>query len=191
MMGVQNVTPSVTDTLGREQYPMDSLSEMTDYERKEKIENIDSIYSVYPKLELFSSFNQAGYHVYHILNDIGKSFERIPTKYDPENDFSFSKRGNIVDLLVRRSLFSCFESKLATVINRHNNLDQLDGDYNEHIFDYVSPTSNIKIYYVEHYDWYLSNLFENTLEYPSPKLVYLQNFLPHFPFKFNVVLEYK
>lgn len=70
---------------------MDNMPNMTDYERKKQIGADNSIYMAYKNLELFSSFNQAGYDVYHILNDIGRSFESIPVSYNRESDFSFDK----------------------------------------------------------------------------------------------------
>ena len=164
---------------------MDNMQGMTDYERRAHISNTSMIYDTYPEIELFSSFYQAGYNVYHILNDIGRSFENISRTYNPVNDFSLSSKGNMVDLIAKYSLFYSIKFYLAQTIKQHYDLADLETEYPEEIFRYVSPNSKISIYYVDHYDWYISSIFEETLERSSPKLVYFQNFLPHFPFRFD------
>lgn len=164
---------------------MASMPGMTDTERKHALGDNTNIYSVYPKLELFQAFEFSGYQVYHLLFDIGRYFEKIPMLFSPDNDYSQDRKVNLVELLAEHSMLSIFGDALHERFSENIDLSEKGTEYQSKIYEYIDPNSEIQIYSLKHYDWYMANAFENAMNSNEPRLVYIQNFIPHCSYRFD------
>ncbi len=181
--------PGLTSPSIYDNYMHDRLMDMSNIngaERKAALgDEAYSIYNIYPKLELFNAFLDNNYTVYYVVYDIGRGMERVPTDYLFSNAYELGKKAGIAELLSKYSLLSVFEGSLSEIINIHSGISNYEGRVDPNTIPYVNSNSNFSFNSIEHYDWVSAAMFEQTVKKDSPKLVYFQNLLPHFPFKYD------
>lgn len=159
----------------------DGMQDMTDHERQDTLKTSFSVFNLYNDLDLFHAFEAGGYENYCLIHDLGRGTENIPKDYRYKNAFSIDKTANLIDLFSNHSLLKVFKRELDRVYNRH--LSFVDAVvHHDEIYAYTNPKSDYLFKTIPHYDWTLANDFEELLKLEGPKLVYIQNLLPHFPY---------
>ena len=164
---------------------LEPLSNKTSNERKRLIGVDHAIYESLNDLELFSSFNQAGYNGYCVLFDIGRGLETIPINYEYGQLGKCGSLANIVSLLAEHTIFHALNDQLSDVILKHSALLPIEERIVDTSFSYVKEESWFQYNYIRHYDKVLASIFEELLTMDSPKVVYLQDMMPHYPFIYD------
>ena len=123
------------------------------------------------------------------MTHTGRGLEKVPKEYRYENAFEVDRNDKLIAFVAQHSILCLFKDRLYPVINSFlgYKMGSIYKQYDKRIFDYVSSESNIEDPegMMNHYDWFISESFETMLDYSSPKFVYLQNLVPHFPYKYN------
>lgn len=181
--------PALTSPSVYDGYINDYIEKMPmliDMERKEEIgDEKDYIFEVYPYLELFNSMIQSGYNASYIVFDLGRGIEKHSPDLLFENTFGTEYHVNFLQMLDNYTILTLLHRQIQNAINEKMELSSEVGDLYSQIFEYVNSESNFRFSIWDHYDWTLANYFEKSLKIESPKIVYLQNLIPHFPFKYD------
>ena len=177
-------SPSLYDSYIRAR--MEQMPDMNGAERKAALgEEALAIFNIYPQLELFHAFSNNRYDAFYIVYDIGRGMEKVPPDYRLDSALDWAKATGIVEMLSDYSLFSIWKDALSETLNKQADLYERSSRIDPKAYSYVNPDSDFSFGPIAHYDWVAAAMFEDALGKDSPKLVYFQNLLSHFPFQYD------
>ncbi len=158
---------------------------LTSYERRDKLyrESAYDVYLDYPRLELFRAFQEAGYGTYGFMTMFGRLEEIVPEGYAYDDAFTPERTDriyshNLKKVLIESSILGLFMEDASADFPLQDIKDSVP-EYSEELYQIISPDTDYYFDTVRHYDRWLLRATIDSLSLPSPKLVYIQNLIPH------------
>lgn len=180
--------PALTSPTIYDSYLHDLFSKMdslTSLERRSKLfrEYAYDIYLAYPKLELFKAFQEAGYETYEFLTNVGRLEDIVPAGYFYDEAFTVERtdrinRHNIIRAFLKSSILGEFIPDDYVDFPLQDIKDYVP-EYGEEIIELIGPDTNFSFDSISRYDQWLLRMTLDGLSLPSPKLLYIQNLIPH------------
>jgi hypothetical protein len=177
-------SPNVYDSYIHEM--LAPLSDYTSNERKKRMGLLNNaMYNQLNDLELFSAFKKAGYDGYMVLFDIGRGLETIPMNYRYGELEPRGSLPNILSMFAEHTVLRVFAESFSRKILEHVGLSRIEDRIGSESFSYVNEGSWFQYNSIKHYDKCLVSIFEEVLEMDSPKIIYLQDMMPHYPYIYD------